>query len=138
MNEKKNEIEEKYRDFFVQEAAKVIVLMRAGLVELEEKRDDTAVCAEIERLAHNMKSSTAMMGYEDLRKMCAAMEELLDRMEAKKLSAGDDVLRVLKDCVQALDESVRSIGETGSEGSCPWHAVYSLRQLLGDEQCDHA
>ncbi|HUT53101.1 MAG TPA: chemotaxis protein CheA [bacterium] len=68
----------KYKAMFVSETAEHLQSMNQGLVKIEQDRADKDAIAEVFRNAHSIKGMAASMGYEAIRDLSHAMEDLMD------------------------------------------------------------
>lgn len=70
----------KYRDMFVQEASEHIQGLNQALLQLEQNPESKEHLDSAFRAAHTLKGMAATMGYEQIRQVCKAIEELFDRL----------------------------------------------------------
>lgn len=70
----------KYREMFVQEAIEHVQKLNQAMLELEQRPDNKAHLDSAFRAAHTLKGMAATMGYEQIRHVCKAVEELFDQL----------------------------------------------------------
>ncbi len=119
---------------FLQEAQSLLELLDEEIVRLEQEADDPSILQEIFRVAHTLKGSSGMLGFEEMSSLTHAMEELLDGVRKGQLLvtpelvdallASLDGLKELKDALAAgvpptlevapIIESLRRAGEAGA------------------------
>lgn len=92
---------------FQQEAEEHIQALNQGLLSLEKDPQNRQILDEIFRVAHTLKGSCTMMGFQDLRDLAHAMEDVLDaaRSRQKTLASEDvDILFETLDNIKMLLE----------------------------------
>jgi two-component system chemotaxis sensor kinase CheA len=70
----------KYRDIFMQESNEHIQGLNQALLQLEQNPESKEHLDSAFRAAHTLKGMAATMGYEQIRQVCKAIEELFDRL----------------------------------------------------------
>ncbi|MEW6604444.1 MAG: chemotaxis protein CheA [Thermoproteota archaeon] len=70
----------KYREIFVQEAIEHVQKLNQAMLQLEQRPDNKEHLDSAFRAAHTLKGMAATMGYEQIRYVCKAIEELFDRL----------------------------------------------------------
>jgi two-component system chemotaxis sensor kinase CheA len=70
----------KYREMFVQEAVEHVQNLNNAMLQLEQKPDSKEYLDSAFRAAHTLKGMAATMGYEQIRQVCKAIEELFDKL----------------------------------------------------------
>ena len=89
---------------FYEEAQSLIDEMRQGLSDLsqgqETGRDQSAVLRRLFRCAHIIKSSSASVGLDELKKVTEALERIFKK-------AGDEEFVMTADIISLLSESVQ-------------------------------
>lgn len=70
----------KYRDMFMQEASEHVQGLNQALLQLEQNPESKEHLDSAFRAAHTLKGMAATMGYEQIRQVCKAIEELFDRL----------------------------------------------------------
>ncbi len=75
----------KYRDMFVQEANEHIQNLNQALLQLEQNPENKECLDSAFRSAHTLKGMAATMGYEQIRQICRAIEDLFDKFRNGQL-----------------------------------------------------
>jgi len=70
----------KYREMFMQEANEHVQGLNQALLQLEQNPESKEHLDSAFRAAHTLKGMAATMGYEQIRQVCKAIEELFDRL----------------------------------------------------------
>lgn len=115
---------------FQQEAEEHIQALNQGLLSLEQDPQNRQILDEIFRVAHTLKGSCTMMGFQDLRDLAHAMEDVLDaaRMRQKTLASDDvDVLLETLDNIKMLLEG-KGQGQEANVDVSP--QVGKIREIL--------
>ncbi len=96
---------EQFASTFREEAAERLAEMEEGLLELEERPDDTELVARIFRAMHTIKGSGAMFGFEEIASFTHEMETVFDRVRNGKLQVTHDLVGLAlegKDLIRAM------------------------------------
>ena len=104
----------KYKDTFLSEAKEHISSMEKSLLKLEKKPTKTEFLSEIFREAHTLKSMAATMDYNNMTKLCHAIEDVLDAIKTKKITT-DKCIDVLFECFDTLELSLKEITADAEE-----------------------
>lgn len=75
----------KYREAFVQEAREHVKTLNDLLLKLEKEPGHREYLDALFRSAHTVKGMAATMGYEQIAKLCKAVEDVLDRLRKGNL-----------------------------------------------------
>jgi len=94
---------QKILDSFKDEAAELIASLNYSLIKLEKDKDDSALIDEIFRLAHSIKSSSALMGFDLLSDIAHNIEDLFGRIRNHKLTIEKKIITVLLEGSDILD-----------------------------------
>jgi two-component system chemotaxis sensor kinase CheA len=95
-----------YRDLFVQEAHEHVQNMNQALLKLEEDPKNKEHLDSAFRSAHTLKGMAATMGYDQIKELCKAIEELFDkfRKDEEKMSA--EMASYLFKCFDTVQEMI--------------------------------
>ena len=94
---------QKILDSFKDEAAELIASLNYSLIKLEKDKDDSALIDEIFRLAHSIKSSSALMGFDLLSDIAHNIEDLFGRIRNHELTIEKEIITVLLEGSDILD-----------------------------------
>ena len=104
-----------YLSIFVEEAKEHLQSMNEVLLELEKNPSHLGHINEIFRVAHTIKGMSGTMGFHNMAKLTHEMEILLQEARSSEIELTEDVIDILFECFDALDTSVTSVLEQGSE-----------------------
>ena len=75
----------KYKDTFLSEAKEHVSSMEKSLLKFEKKPTKTEFLNAIFREVHTLKSMAATMDYNNIAKLCHAIEDVLDAIKTRKI-----------------------------------------------------
>jgi len=104
----------KYKDAFLSEAKDHVSSMEKSLLKLEKKPAKAEFLSTIFREAHTLKSMAATMEYEEMAKLCHAIEDVLDAIIKKKIKP-HICIDILFECVDGLQSSLKEISTDADE-----------------------
>lgn len=104
-----------YLSIFVEEAKEHLQSMNEVLLELEKNPSHLGHINEIFRVAHTIKGMSGTMGFHNMANLTHEMENLLQAARSSEIELTEDVIDILFECFDALDTSVTSVLEQGSE-----------------------
>ncbi|MBI2412977.1 MAG: chemotaxis protein CheW [Deltaproteobacteria bacterium] len=90
----------KYKALYLQETNSHLSGIEAGLLELE--KGSLAEVDNLFRHYHSIKGMSASMGYEPLKVLSHAEEDLLEKIRSKSLSPAPEMITTLFECLDAL------------------------------------
>ena len=101
---------------FKAEAGERIESLSRGLLRLETQPNNPEVVAEIFRDAHTLKGSAGMMGFDDLKELAHAIEDVLGELRSGLREASGELIDVLLASVDSFKEvlSKSLVGERAS------------------------
>ncbi len=95
-----------YRDMFVQESREHIQNLNEFLLRLEKEPDEKEHINTLFRSAHSLKGMAATMGYDQIRTLCMAIEELFDKFRKSEEKLSPNLANILLKCFDVLQELV--------------------------------
>jgi two-component system chemotaxis sensor kinase CheA len=95
-----------YRDLFVQEANEHVQNLNQSLLKLEEEPGKREHLDAAFRSAHTLKGMAATMGYEQIKQLCKAVEELFDKFRKGEQTITSGVASYLFKCFDAMQQMV--------------------------------
>lgn len=95
-----------YRDLFVQEANEHVQNLNQSLLKLEEEPGKREYLDAAFRSAHTLKGMAATMGYEQIKQLCKAVEELFDKFRKGEQTITSGVASYLFKCFDAMQQMV--------------------------------
>ncbi len=117
----------KYKDIFLSEARDHVDSMNRSLLNLEKTPHKEEFVNDIFRDAHTLKSMAAAMKYDNVSRLCHAMEDVLDAIKKKKIRP-DMCFDLLFECFDILELTLKEL-DKGSEEPDTTTLVEKLRVL---------
>lgn len=99
----------KYKAMFISESQEHLTSMNQCLVKLEANAKDQEAVAEAFRNAHSIKGMAASMGYQVIRDLAHAMEDLMDDFRGLKREPDPENLDILFQGLDALETLVKDV-----------------------------
>ncbi|HYA86858.1 MAG TPA: chemotaxis protein CheA [Nitrospirota bacterium] len=128
-----NDIQDKHREAFKEEARELLSELETSLLELEERPDDANLIGRVFRAMHTIKGSGAMFGFEAISVFTHEVETVFDLVRNGSIP----VTKVLIDLTLAARDHVRSMLDV-SEGASEvdkdnaQRIITSMRKLIPD------
>lgn len=105
------------------------------LTRFEKKSEDKELLNSIYRKVHTLKGSASFLGLQKLQGIAHSAENVLDLVREGELSINENLTDLFLKCFDACLEILKSIEETGAEGSHDYHdIVSSFEKYLNKEQ----
>lgn len=105
-----------YLEIFIEEAKEHLQNLNEALLEMEKSDDNKDLVNEIFRVAHTLKGMAATMGFKKMTVLTHDMENVLSEIRNGKINISAELLDVLFQCLDALEQYIDQIIETGTEG----------------------
>lgn len=105
-----------YLNIFVEESKEHLQDLNTSLLELEKDPGNTSILNEIFRVAHTLKGMAGTMGYTKMSNLTHKMEDVLDGLRNGKINVSPEVVDILFKCLDALENYVENVSNTGNEG----------------------
>src|SRR5581483_1567312 len=96
----------KYREMFAQEANEHMQILNRCLLQLENNPRDKKLLDEAFRSAHTVKGMSATMGYDSIRKICAAVEERFEKFRKGEAVISREIAGYLFRCFDLLSQLI--------------------------------
>jgi len=106
-----------YLEIFIDEAKEHLQGMNQSLLQLEKNPDDNAMLNEIFRVAHTLKGMAGTMGFNKMARLTHNMENVLHAIRGEEIKVSTSLVDLLFKCLDALENYLGNIIETGNEGS---------------------
>ncbi len=124
-----------YLEIFIEESKEHLQSLNESLLELEKNTDNVELINEVFRVAHTLKGMAATMGYKRMQKLTHDMENMLSEIRNGNIAVTAELLDILFQCLDALEQYVDSIVESGSEGDKDnQNIIDKLNAILEGEQ----
>ncbi|GMQ62773.1 chemotaxis protein CheA [Vallitalea maricola] len=123
-----------YLEIFIEESKEHLQSLNESLLELEKNTDNVELINEVFRVAHTLKGMAATMGYKRMQKLTHDMENVLSEIRNGSIKVEANLLDVLFQCLDALEQYVDLIVESGSEGDNDnQNIIDKLNMILNNE-----
>ncbi len=122
----------KYKDTFLSEAKEHVSSMEKSLLKLEKKPNKDEFLNAIFHEVHTLKSMAATMDYNNISKLCHAIEDVLDAIKKKKIKP-DKCVDMLFECLDTLGLSLKEISADAEELDT-YALVQKLQTLIAQKQ----
>ena len=100
-----------YRDMFVQEAREHVQNLNEFLLRMEREPAEKEHVNTLFRSAHSLKGMAATMGYDQIKQLCIAIEEIFDKFRKEEQDLSSDLASALFKCFDALQEMIDDEGK---------------------------
>ncbi|MCX7708905.1 MAG: chemotaxis protein CheA [Clostridia bacterium] len=105
-----------YLEIFIEESKEHLQGLNQSLLQLEKNPSDVSVLNEIFRVAHTLKGMSGTMGFSKMAKLTHDMEDVLHALRNNEIKVNTKMIDILFKCLDALENYVNSIVNSGSEG----------------------
>ncbi|TCK97914.1 two-component system chemotaxis sensor kinase CheA [Natranaerovirga hydrolytica] len=123
-----------YLEIFIEESKEHLQLLNESLLNLEKDPANIELVNEIFRVAHTLKGMSGTMGYKRMQKLTHDMENVLAEIRNEKIKTSANLLDVLFQSLDALEEYVDTIVNTGTEGENDNEKIIAaLNAILNEE-----
>ncbi|WP_058485175.1 chemotaxis protein CheA [Defluviitalea phaphyphila] len=123
-----------YLDIFIEESKDHLQNLNESLLELENSPNDMSILNEIFRVAHTLKGMAGTMGFVRMQKLTHNMENVLSEIRNGHIKANSNLLDILFKCLDALEDYIDKITNTGSEGEEEYSDIIkNLNDILSSD-----
>ncbi|ACL76373.1 chemotaxis protein CheA [Ruminiclostridium cellulolyticum] len=123
-----------YLQIFIEEAKEHVQSLNECLLQIEKDPEGKDVLNEIFRVAHTLKGMAGTMGYTKMTKLTHVMENVLHAIRNDEINITSDLVDVLFKCLDALENYVKSVVNTGGEGDKDYkNVIDDLNQILNNK-----
>ncbi|EPR13096.1 chemotaxis protein CheA [Ruminiclostridium papyrosolvens] len=123
-----------YLQIFIEEAKEHVQSLNECLLQIEKDPEDKDVLNEIFRVAHTLKGMAGTMGYTKMTKLTHDMENVLHAIRNDEIKVTSDLVDVLFKCLDALENYVNSVVNTGGEGDKDYkNVIDALNEILANK-----
>lgn len=115
-----------YLDIFIDESKEHLQNLNTQILELEQEPGNMDTINEIFRAAHTLKGMAGTMGYKRMQNLTHRMEDVFSEVRNGAATVDATVVDALFQCLDALDEYVTNIQESGDEGTNDNEAIIKI------------
>lgn len=124
-----------YLAMFIEESKDNLQRLNEYLLELEKNPSDKKMVNEIFRVAHTLKGMSGTMGFVNMQKLTHVAENVLDAIRNDLVVVDADLLDVLFSSLDALEQYVEEIINSGNEGTQSYsNLIVSLESLIQEQK----
>lgn len=105
-----------YLEIFIEESKEHLQGLNQCLLQLEKNPADVSGVNEIFRVAHTLKGMSGTMGFTKMAHLTHDMEDVLHALRNHEVKVNTKMIDILFKCLDALENYVNNIINTGSEG----------------------
>ncbi|MGE5474728.1 MAG: chemotaxis protein CheW [Ignavibacteriales bacterium] len=125
---------EKLFNTFLEESAEQFEIIEQEILKLEKCADDEQAINEVFRMAHSLKGSTALMGFENMTKLTHSLEDMLQKVKDKEISINSEIVDILfesLDMLKKMRDSIKNQKENKSIDVSP--LIEKIKEFTGTE-----
>ncbi|WMC92996.1 chemotaxis protein CheA [Kineothrix sp. MB12-C1] len=106
-----------YLEIFLDETKEHLQSLNTEILNLEQEPDNANTINEIFRAAHSLKGMAGTMGYKRMQALTHDMENVFSEVRNGTIKVKGNMIDILFRCLDALEEYLNAIQETGDEGT---------------------
>ena len=106
-----------YLEIFLDESKEHLQSLNTEILNLEQDSENENTVNEIFRAAHSLKGMAGTMGYKRMQALTHDMENVFSEVRAGNIKVKSNMIDILFQCLDALEEYLNKIQETGDEGT---------------------
>lgn len=106
-----------YLEIFLDETKEHLQSLNTEILNLEQDPDNTDTVNEIFRAAHSLKGMAGTMGYKRMQALTHDMENVFSEVRNGTIKVKGNMIDILFQCLDALEEYLNAIQNTGDEGT---------------------
>ena len=106
-----------YLEIFIDETKEHLQTLNTQILELEQNSENMDTINEVFRAAHSLKGMAGTMGYKRMQNLTHDMENVFSEVRNGHIKVTASMIDCLFQCLDALDEYLNNIQESGDEGT---------------------
>ena len=106
-----------YLEIFIDETKEHLQSLNTQILELEQNSENMDTINEVFRAAHSLKGMAGTMGYKRMQNLTHDMENVFSEVRNGHIKVNAAMIDCLFQCLDALDEYLNNIQESGDEGT---------------------
>ncbi len=114
-----------YLEIFIDETKEHLQSLNEQLLILEKEPENAETINEIFRAAHTLKGMAGTMGYKKMQNLTHNMESVFSEIRNGKMSVTAAIVNTLFDGLDALENYLANISESGDEGTEEYAEIIS-------------
>ena len=106
-----------YLEIFIDETKEHLQSLNTQILKLEQDPENMDTINEVFRAAHSLKGMAGTMGYKRMQNLTHDMENVFSEVRNGHIKINATMIDCLFQCLDALDEYLGNIQESGDEGT---------------------
>jgi len=106
-----------YLEIFIDETKEHLQSLSDQIMQLEQDPESADTINEIFRAAHSLKGMAGTMGFKRMQALTHEMENVFSEVRNGSAKIDADIIDVLFQCLDALEEYLANVQQTGDEGT---------------------
>ncbi|MBR5598391.1 MAG: chemotaxis protein CheA [Lachnospiraceae bacterium] len=106
-----------YLEIFIDETKEHLQSLNTQILKLEQDPENMDTINEVFRAAHSLKGMAGTMGYKRMQNLTHDMENVFSEVRNGHIKINANMIDCLFQCLDALDEYLGNIQESGDEGT---------------------
>ena len=106
-----------YLEIFIDETKEHLQSLNTQILNLEQNPENMDTINEVFRAAHSLKGMAGTMGYKRMQNLTHDMENVFSEVRNGHIKVNASMIDCLFQCLDALDEYLSNIQESGDEGT---------------------
>ena len=106
-----------YLEIFIDETKEHLQNLNTEILNLEQDSENVNTINEIFRAAHSLKGMAGTMGFKRMQTLTQDMENVFSEVRNGSIKVKGNMIDILFQCLDALEEYLNIIQETGDEGT---------------------
>ena len=128
-----------YLEIFIDETKEHLQSLNTQILELEQNPENMDTINEVFRAAHSLKGMAGTMGYKRMQTLTHDMENVFSEVRNGHIKVNASMIDCLFQCLDALEEYLATIQETGDEGTNDNEMlIKDLNAMLTGEKTEEA
>jgi len=130
----KSDFEKLFRTF-LDESAEQFEIIEQEILKLEKNANDEQALNEVFRMAHSLKGSTALMGFENMTTLTHALEDMLQKVKDKEIILNSDIVDILFESLDMLKKMIDSIDNQKENKSIDIkQLIEKIKKIIGSKE----
>lgn len=122
----------KIYETFMEEAEEQLQKIEQEILKLEKKPEDYEALNEVFRMAHSLKGSTGLLGFEKMTKLMHALEDMLQKVKDKAITMTSSIVNILFESLDMLKSMKESIHDQKEDDRLdPFELIVKIQKMCG-------
>ena len=120
---------------FIEESSEQLEIIEQEILKLEKNSQDEGALEEVFRMAHSLKGSSSLMGFDKMTQLTHALENMLQKIKSKEVRMTTEVVELLfksLDMIKGMKDSVHDQEEGNSYNPQP--LIDKINEFTNDSE----